>query len=184
MAVVMATYWLATPVRHPVVRWTTAALAIAFLVPNIGLADGSGGSMFHASLHQPRFFTSGLYRRYLQRGETVVPVPYGPNGMSLMWQAESRMYFRMASGLFGYAPADYLQDPAVGPLLGGSPAPGMAPALKRFLVRKGVGDVIIDASKPGAWPSVLSRLGLQPTAVGGVLLYRVPSGWSPNRARS
>ena len=177
VAVVMATWWLSSSRTHAAVRWTIAGLAVAFLVPNLGLTYGPGISVFHAPLRQPAFFTTNTYRRYLHRGETVLPVPYGgPSGLSMMWQADANMYFRMVSGT-GYVPPDYAEDPIVRQLITNQPTARASSELERFIIRKRISHVIMDRTHAGPWPRVLAQLGLQPTAVGGVLLYTMPSAW-------
>ncbi|MGH9342480.1 MAG: hypothetical protein ACRD19_01755, partial [Terriglobia bacterium] len=46
----------------------------------------------------PEFFRTTEYRRYLNPGETVMFLPFWPYNDSMLWQAETGMYFRMGQG--------------------------------------------------------------------------------------
>jgi hypothetical protein len=138
--------------------------------------------MFNAPLTTPAFFASGLYRDYLRRDEIVLPLPYGSYGYSLLWQARTDMYFRLASGRFRYPPASYPQQIA-NELMGRAALTPNAPSLLRsFIVSERISDVVADPAQSEAWLGVLARLGLRPVSVGGVLLYRIPSAWSGARS--
>ncbi len=107
-----------------------------------------------------------------------MPLPFGnTNGaMSLLWQARAGMYFRMASGYFGYTPPDY-GSPLLPALLGG-PIPAQAPQeLRSFITAHGVRHVLVDPFNGPRWPAVLKRDGLRPVKAGGMLIYRVPDAW-------
>jgi hypothetical protein len=183
LCAIVATKWLAEPHRRPLVRWGLAGLAVLFLLPNPWVELGSGRSAYHAKPDVPRFFTSGLYRRYLRSGEIVVPLPYNEQGPSVLWQADTDMYFRMASGHFGVIPDLYADEVPIVSELRGSPFdPFVTGELRAFLATHDVGAVIIEQhqsqlslASPARWLPVLARLGLTPITVGGVLLYQVPA---------
>ena len=60
------------------------------------------------------FFTQAQYATCFARGETIAVFPYGFWGNSMLWQAESGFYFRLAEGyLRPKPPPSYLADPAV-----------------------------------------------------------------------
>jgi hypothetical protein len=172
---VMAAIWLAGSGGRSAGRWLLAALAVAFLFPNLGASfPGSRLAVFTSRLQTPPFFATGLYRHYLRPGEIVLPLPYGSRGYSLLWQARTDMYFRLASGRFRYPPPAYPQQIS-NELMGRAPLSADAPSLLRaFLVSERVSAVVADPSSGGPWLGVLGKLGLRPTSVGGVLLYRIP----------
>ena len=91
---IIAAMWLAQmrPGKWGVAKWALAAAAIAFLVPNIG------SGQWRWDVPNPAFFGTHEYRTYIKRGETVLVLPYGYNGMSMLWQAETGMWFRMTGG--------------------------------------------------------------------------------------
>ena len=82
---VIAAMWLAKPAagRWALGKWAVAALSIAFLVPNIG------AGLWRSQQPNPAFFTTHEYRSVLTRGETVLVLPWGQLGNSMLWQAET-----------------------------------------------------------------------------------------------
>lgn len=168
VAIVVA-MWLAhtRPGKLSLAKWALVAAGIAFTVPNIG-----SGLWHWPSLPNPRFFTTHEYRTYLKRGETVLVVPYGYTGMSMLWQADTGMWFRMTGGyLLPQPPPDYAADPMLPALLGqAKPDPV---GIRNFFARRHVKAVIVDPAYPQHWTHALAALGLKPVAVGGILFYRV-----------
>ena len=171
---VIAAMWLAAPGRRRAGRWAVAVLVVAFLFPNIDASfPGSPLRVFTARFVTPPFFATRLYRRYLRPGEIVMPLPFGSMGYSLLWQARTDMYFRLASGRFRNPPPAYPQRISL-ELMGRAPITPDAPSLLRaFLVSERVSAVVADPSSAQPWLGVLRRLGLRPESVGGILLYRI-----------
>ena len=84
------------------------ALAVASLVPAVWHAD------YRTVPERWPFFSDGLYRACIPRGENVAIFPYGFWGNSMLWQAESGFWFRMAEGyLRPKPPPPFLADPTV-----------------------------------------------------------------------
>ncbi len=180
---VIAAMWLSRTGSGGLRRWLLALIAVAFIFPDVGAAaPGTRTPLFHASISVPRFFTSDLYRRYLHRNEVVMPLPYGQNGLSMLWQASTGMYFKMASGYFGTPPADYLADPLVPQLLANAPGPQAASQLTRFIRERDVGAVIADPSALAIWLPVLKAAGLKQVSTGGVDIFRMSTGGSGSPA--
>ncbi len=167
VAMIVAT-WLAQPRPRnwALAKWTLVALSIAVLLPNIG------SGLWDYRPPNPPFFSTHEYRAALRRGETVLVLPYGFKGFSMLWLAETGMWFRMTGGYLNPAPpADYAADPLL-PALSDQAKPN--PTLVRsFLARRHVAAVIVDPAYPQQWTQVLAALGLKPVVVGGILLYRV-----------
>ena len=180
LCAVIAALWLSAPSRHAARRWLLAAVSVAALFPNIGARNaGVRTSVFQTSYPTPAFFATDLYRRYLRRDEIVLPLPYGGSsyGVSLLWQARTDMYFRLASGSFGYTPPSY-PEPIAYELTQQMPLTANAPSLLRsFIATERVSAVVADPVHSGPWLGVLARLGLHPVSAGGVLVYRIPRGW-------
>jgi hypothetical protein len=177
---VIAALWLAEPGAHRARRWLVAAAAVAFLFPNIDATfPGTRHlSLYHARYPTPAFFTTGLYRRYLRRDEIVLPLPsgYSLRGYSLLWQARAHMYFRLASGSFGYVPASY-RTTIEHELLGHAITADAPSLLRSFILAERVSVVVADPPHSRPWLGVLGRLGLRPVSAGGVLVYRIPTAW-------
>jgi hypothetical protein len=165
---VIGAMWLAQPRTRgwAVAKWAVAAASIAFLVPN------TAGGLWLSRESNPGFFTTHQYRSVLTRGETVLVLPFGPLGNSMLWQAETGMWFRMAGGyLSPVYPAGYETDPLF-PALFRHARPDPQ-TLRSFLARRHVGAVIVDPKTPERWPKALAALGLRRISLGGVWFYRV-----------
>lgn len=173
---IAAAGWVAAPGSFRWRRWLLGLLAVVFLFPNANSVKPTGQRIFDEAYRSPTFITDGLYRHYLRPGEVVLPVPFGPVGASLLWQAQARGYFRLASGWFGYYPPSYLTSPVVGQLSDFGPFTDPVRQTRSFLISHRVGAVVILPGQSGPWPRVMSQLGLKPMSVGGVWLYRVPRG--------
>ena len=155
-----------------VAKWALAAVSIAFLMPNIG------SGLWRYSPPNPPFFTTHEYRTVLRRGETVLVLPYGFKGFSMLWLAETGMWFRMTGGYLNpEPPADYATDPLC-PSSPAGPSRTSSPFAFFSSVRH-VSAVIVDPTEAPQWPEALAGLGLKPIPIGGILLYRVNRGSLP-----
>jgi hypothetical protein len=95
-AAVIAALWTATTKGRIYARpYVLPALAVAALVPAVWR---SSYPSFHPS-HPGRwaFFTDSLYKTCIPRGETVAIFPFGNGGDSMLWQAETGFWFRLAA---------------------------------------------------------------------------------------
>lgn len=163
----IAAMWLAQarPRNWGFAKWALAAVSIAFLLPNIGVG------LWRWRLPNPPFFTTDEYRTVLRRGETALVLPYGPADFSMLWQAETGMWFRITEANSKGIPAYYIPDPLWPALLDNAkPNPQ---ALRSFLNGLGVEAVIVASAKPQQWPEALAALGLRPVSVGGVWFYQM-----------
>lgn len=175
----IVTLWLSERTGARRWRWPIALVAVAMLVPNPDARfPGTSGppNVFEGDFHTPAFFTDGTYRRYLRPGEVIVPLPYGPDGPALVWQADADMYFREASGRL-YLPAEYGYDTFVQELLGGNPVAVIPRLIRPFAARHRVGAFVLRADTDAAYGPVLQRVGLRPLQVDGVIIYNVPRSW-------
>ena len=190
----MTSIWLTEISLRLPVKLTIAAAVLVFMLPNL--------SAFYWTVDAniPAFFTGGMYKQYLAPGDPVIILPYSINGDSMLWQAESNMYFAMVQGWTGFplAPAQFENWPIVQTLIDNIALPDPGPQLKAFIANYGVRAIIVaDACActwqyhsndvaPGAWTRAsvsdhdrqlwkgwLSTLGTEPIAAGGVLLYKL-----------
>ena len=178
------TLWLSESASSLYVKSATASLAILFLLPNLSAAywDTPGDT--------PAFFTSGGYSRYIKPGQIAVVVPYGWTGNSMLWQAQSDMYFRMAGGYTGMPPAEFQQWPAMVALFNGTYLPDPEPQIKAFLAAHQVTAVFADrraknSSNPKQrqdYDTLVAALGPAQEVDGEVLIYRfTPDALAPWR---
>ncbi len=148
----------------------------------ISLAPNPSARFWIAPVDLPAFFADGSYRQYLAPGETVVILPYGAGGPSMLWQAESKMYFRMAGGWTSIMPREYQGWPAVNALMYRSYIPGFSDQLKAFLAHHDAAAIIIADHERPLWDPLMAPLGLSPIATGGVEIFRfAPADLAPWR---
>ncbi len=193
---VIVTLWLAGRSPHTKRALIGAAVFVFFFLPNPSAA------FWTRPIDAPPFFANGLYRRYIEPGDTVLILPYGIAGDSDIWQAMSGMYFRMAGGYVGITPAfppEYAEYSAVEEFYNLAMVPQSNLAVKTFLAQKGVRAVIVADEGPRLWRTdangrprlfalaplsdqdkatvrtIFATLGFEPIRVGGVALYMVPT---------
>ena len=153
-------------------RWLVAGVGVVALLPTFS------GSYWSGKVTATPFFDQGTYKRYIKRDEIVLAFPL-QSGDSMVWQANSDWYFRMASGyISAEIPPEFWQDPVAHNLLGpdgsGPIAPEHLPAAFRdFLDRHHVGAVVFQSSPGAWWEDVLDQLHFPKERIGGVVLYRV-----------
>jgi hypothetical protein len=165
---IITSIWLATSSAKTVSKYVTSFLAVLFLMPNLA------ANSWTASVNTPAFFLDGLYRNYLAPDDIVVILPYGLRGNSLLWQAQTDIYFRMAGGYTGVMPPEFESWPIVDAMYAGVYLPDADNQLKAFLANHDVSAVIVSDQEEKAWRPLLSTLGVIPVSVGGVAIYRIP----------
>jgi len=184
LAGLIVAIWLASSRAAIAVKCTVALAAVLFAMPRLS------STFWDTPVDTPPFFLSGAYRDHLQPAEIVLPVPYGWRGNSLMWQAQSDMYFRMAGAWTGPPPAEFERWPAMVALFNGRYLPDPDLQLKAFLAAHQVTAVLLDASikdSPDAlqreqYRTVLAALGSAPATTGGIIIYRfTPAALNPWR---
>ncbi len=164
----IAALWLADAAVGRNAKIGALAAIALFMAPNPGRAD-------HVTpVDLPAFFANGGYRQALAPGEITIALPYGANGPSMLWQALSGMYFRMAGGWTSITPREFQSWPAVNALLRRSVIPDFADQLYAFAANHQARTVIIDERNRAAWAPLLNPLGIAPDIAGGVAIYRLP----------
>jgi hypothetical protein len=155
--------------RYP--AWLDVSLAIlsvGFLAPNLSRL------VVTSSTDEPMFFKSGECTRYIAAGDNVLFLPHGEQSMSLLWQAQSDFYYRIATGRVGMTPPTSARWPILQSFDSNQAILGFTDQLKAFLGANQVKEIIVEESKHGPWPQLLAKLPITPIAVDGVLFYRVP----------
>lgn len=162
--------WLSSPSQgKPSLwwRWAVIAVGVVLLFPDVTYPS------FDATINNPPFFSTHLYRRYLRPGETVLVLPFGGNDMSMLWQAEDGFSYYMPEGyISSLVPEPLNAVPAVGQMLGNE-APS-APALREYISAHYVSHIVVDPSRGGPWTALLASMGLRGQSVGGIVLYAIP----------
>jgi hypothetical protein len=182
---VIAALWLATSRVAAWARVGLPALAILSVVPNLGLAEWSGPGA--RTLFDPRpptipaLFTGNGYRTCLRKHEIVLALPFGARGNSLVWQAKSDFWFRLAGGyIMNTVPPSFRQPHAVDTVASNKePSLIKLTDVRAFIRKASVSSIVLNADQGAPWRGLLAPLG-PPTAVGGVLIYRLDN---PSAAR-
>ena len=98
---VTTSIWLSELTNGTRTRAAVVALIVLSTLPNLA------SDYWVRPNRTPPFFTSGSYRKYLSPGETVIALPYWMLGNSMLWQAQTDMYFRMAGAWTGPPPFEF-----------------------------------------------------------------------------
>lgn len=171
---IAAAKWFSAAHLPSKVRLVAAALVLASLLPNTSAQFWSKSAKTMAT---PPFFSQGLYRHYLVEGETIVvpPSDWGAGSESMMWQAETGMYFRIATGYLPFAPKAIFEWPVVKASLRDGVFANQAVQWLPFLAAHNVDAVVLpDNRHYRGVEQMLAGLGVSPQKIGGVALYRIP----------
>ena len=160
---VIGSVWLSGPRRQPGIRLALLVLCVLSLWPSVTTSQ----------VTVPPFFTSGTYRYFLRKDESVLVVPFGRTADSMLWQAESLMYFRMVGGWLGPTPVEFEHWPIVQGFLSSILMPEAETQLKAFIGHYGIQTVLLDDANRGPWRALFSNLDRAPVRIGGVTIYKV-----------
>jgi len=168
-AAVMVALWTAS--RRGWTRVVLPLAAVAVLVPAVWRPD------FRMLPQRWPFFTDGIYKICIPRGENVVVFPYAFRGDSMLWQAESGFWFRMAEGyLTPKPPPPFIDDKLVQKLTFTYELAGPAQILG-FSRRKHVGRVL--STEVDQHPSGLVMHRFGPLQVVGGMMVAPACGYPP-----
>jgi len=143
-------------------RWMLAGLAVVSLLP-------AAPAFWKTTPRQPAFFATGEYTRYLPPHANILVLSPGAPGEPMLWQAQARMGFAMASGYLGAIP-EGLGDPRLAKDLYHGRLPESADAeLRSFLENQHVQALVVERGLRNL------ELGIVPEQVGGVRLYLLPN---------
>jgi hypothetical protein len=166
IAVAMA---LAAKAGAPWLRWGLAIIGVVMLLPS------GGSALFQSAPTAPTFFTSGQYKRYLHKEETVLAFPFSQLGNSMYWQVRADMSFRVAGGYLAQQPPDeYLEEPVLTQFYSLATNAETPCLMKAFIERKDVGAVLTEAGSGEPWGPELEKMGMRRQTLGGIDLYQVP----------
>ncbi len=121
----------------------------------------------------PAFFDTSLLEAYVRPGDTLLIFPFSIQGTSLLWQAQTNLYFNMIGGYVStWVPGEFRQ-PVVEMMLRDTPDPDFANQLKPFLKHYRVKGIVVAPEAQPKWRGPISELGIEPKEVGGVLFYQL-----------
>jgi hypothetical protein len=157
--------------RQRLITWVLAVVVIVSLWPSTELG------FWQSKPDVPRLFTSSAWRHVIRRGYTALVLPVGIEGNSMLWQAETRLGFTMASG-YVYAPNSpdpYADDPIYPTLIYGFSVPHEQQAAEQFLTSHHVSVAIMSATlsvNAAPWVAILHNLGWGSTEQAGAIVFR------------
>ena len=102
----------------------------------------------------------------------MLALPFGARGNSLIWQAKSGFWFRLAGGYVANTVPPFFQRPPAVAAVASNDLPRRITVndVRAFARAASVTTIVLDADEAGPWRKVLDQLG-PPHAVDGVLIY-------------
>ncbi len=170
-AAAAASLWLARGrIAHGGARWALFGLVALSLAPTIT------GMPWSTPLDRPSLMSGPALARYVPRGGTVLALPYGSKGNSMLWQEQAGFRFRMAGGYASFEPPPQYARWRwrLLPALGGKRVRGdLTPALCSFLRYTKTATILLRDGSPGQWHRLLGPLDVEPSSAGGFMIYPV-----------
>jgi hypothetical protein len=173
IAAVLAAWWLAVA---RIAGWALALAAVISLWPAVNL------HFWDSRPDLPNLFSTSAYRHVLRPHDTVLALPVGIDGQSMLWAAEAHLGFVMASGYVvpPEATDPYKNLPIDPTLTYNAVVPHVERAARAFLSTHHITVAVL--STAGAvnspWPTILARLGWGGVAEDGAVVFR-PGGLVP-----
>jgi hypothetical protein len=155
--------------------WGLALLAVISLWPDTRYP------FWHSDPKIPRLFRTDAYARVLgTRTGTVLILPVGGAGESMLWQAEAGLGFTMASGYVvpPDSPDPYSGDRLHAALEYGPVFPGDEAPTRTFIAAHHVTSVVMSIlyARYTAWPRVLAGIGWRGRVIDGAAVFTPPRG--------
>ena len=151
-------------------KYMLIVFTLILIFPNIR------GGTAHTDINIPYFFTSGIYKNYIHRGDNVLYIPYASNGDSMLYQQYTNMYFNLAEGYvntWALTPKEFLKNPMTTKLLNMSKKPLTSNDFndfKKYLSDFKVNEIVFPQSEYESLEPVISGLGIRPVNIGGMMV--------------
>jgi hypothetical protein len=165
LVALMLTLWLNTPGLSRWRKTAVALLSILFLVPTVPYTK--------SLVDVPEFFSGGMYKQYLTAGQNTLVIPYSRGADSMVWQAQTGMYFRLARGHTGPRPAGMRYWQIEKAFDSGVLIPHHTDEIQAFVRAHDVRTIIVIDDSGGIWEELFCGLGVEPARVAGVTLYQL-----------
>ncbi|MGA9775766.1 MAG: hypothetical protein WBU92_07580 [Candidatus Dormiibacterota bacterium] len=164
---ILAAVWLASWTRR---RWT-----VAVLVGLVLLVAWWPSELRTTPANVPYVLQPREVVRLFKPGATLVVLPYGNEGNSMLWQAVDEMGYRMAGGYLSFVPSAFAQSVVVAELYGRVPTRSdFGAQLAAFCRQHRVEAVVMTPGTPWALAASLSKLPWRQAAVGDSRILWVP----------
>jgi len=173
---IIVSLWFAANQFASAVKIALAAAVVVSTLPNLS------GDYWTTSNDSPAFFTTALHRQHLAPGENVLILPFGIRGNSMLWQAETAMYFRMVGGYAGPTLPEFREWPIVDAFFNAAYLPDAGAQLTAFMAHHAVNTVLVADNDPNAqaWHQIASACCARSNSVGGVTMYSLaPAALKP-----
>jgi hypothetical protein len=147
-------------------RWLAGCAAVIALLPTWST------SFWSADVERSTFFSDRHAKRTFDGDDTVLVLPYGRSGWSMLWQAESDFAYRMAGGRLGNLPPDEQRWlPVLRSLAGAEVTPQARRMFRRFLEEHRVDAIVIAPGTRRPQRKMITALGLVPRRIADALVY-------------
>ena len=157
--------------RLPRCRALAASLIAAIMVLSWWPASWPATRVVTPPLLRPQ-----TIRQQFRAHETLVVLPYGAGGQSMIWQAADQMYFNMAGGYLSFVPNSLANLRLVRELYGRlAPGKDFDASLLAFCHSHGVGAVVATTGTPPALMTELRTLSWRRSVEEDAVVYWVPS---------
>jgi hypothetical protein len=148
-------------------------LALAAAVALFNLPNTSA-TYWVRPVDTPGFFRHNVYGHYLTKNQIVLILPYSYTGNSMVWQAQTHMYFSMAEGILPFPePVAFLRWPIFASLTQRAFVPDAAEQFRGFIAAHDVETIVVTDKVFSTWRTLLSTIDSQPIKMQDVWLYRV-----------
>jgi hypothetical protein len=151
-------------------KYLLILFALILLFPNVR------GGTAHTDINIPYFFTSGIYKQYIHKGDNVLILPYSGNGDSMLYQDYTNMYFNIPEGYVGpwvLEPREFVKNPMTTKLSNIPQKPLTSNDLndfKTFLHDFKVNEIVFPQSEYDSLEPVISGLGISPVNIEGMMV--------------
>lgn len=167
-AALVCALWLAEQRRSPL-RWLLALTAVVALLP------APAQSFWTSDVQRSEFFTNGHAAERFAEDDTVLVLPYGKSGWSMLWQAETGFAYRIAGGRLGnLPPSEQRWRPVLQALAGAQTTPEATGQLPAFLREHGVDAIVVVPSQTrNRVERLVATLGVEPAHIADALVYQL-----------
>lgn len=166
LAAVIGSLWLSSLGRYRLVGIALALAAVAFLWPN---------PLTVTTPPPVRLLSTRAYLTVLGQRSTLLFLPYGQLGDSMLWQAQDGFDYRLASGTGTVEPASFAKSPTVEMLFSGQRPPGYLEDLLTFCHQHDVTAILVTAGTASSIREAIAHLGWRGRPFGSDRLYWAPA---------
>jgi hypothetical protein len=166
LAAIMASLWIASLNRTKILGIALVVAAVVLLWPS-ALTVSTPPSV--------KLLSSKAYLAVLPPRTTLLFLPYGSLGDSMLWQALDDLRYRAASGTGTIEPESFVTSPAVRMFFAGTVPVGYRADITSFCRQHQVTAVLVTSGTVPALESAIATMGWPSQVLGSDRIYWVPS---------